>query len=267
MGIFNAKIGSLLTRHSQFQSFLESICLLHAGSCNLNIEYLSDSLICDQVKISNMGSGHCILLFFVICDFEQCNTEFNRLLVRLEQIDFDFCSNGIAIKHLFGIITDGHSKWHIIRRNNEQRHLAKDVLNDPLLANNKSFDLMQVLNKKQSGQCLAKFNQTLAVLARERWQIFEHRHRHEIALYDGHYINDCDINQSLSNLNKITQIIHGLIHEQKQCFAKAFKIALRHNSNLNRPAINPFHELNKNIKNKQCNEYCQLSKKVYNECD
>ena len=271
--VFNSQIGSLVNRNAQIQSFLESILLLHAGKCSLSIEYLSNlQTVCHQIKIQSMGSSHCILFVFVA---EKVNFLLSRLLVKLEEIDFDFCSNGIEMKSFFGIITDGHAKWQIVRRRNEQRFVAKDVFSDPLLARNKNFDLVQILkhlpNKNGESEVdsekLSKFKQTTASLARERWQLFKNRfcdNLHQKALYDG-LVLDCNMNENMSNLKQMSQIIHGLIDEQKHSFSKAFKIALRHNSDLNRPAINPFHELNIKQQRKKWNEYEALSEQVYNE--
>ena len=314
--VFHKQVGSLLTRHAHIQSFLESILILHGGKCNLNIEYLALSpssirqnrmnntsssfpgIICDEIKIGNMGSGYCIILIFVVEKSTSMMTQngLSRLLVKLEQLDMELCSNGINMKHLYGIITDGCSQWMIIRRKNQQRHIAKDVLNDPLLVNNKNFDVNKVLNditnipnamsisqqmnkmlidndSTDSNEETGKFNQVCASLAQERWQLFKSKYENvdydgkylkEKCLYDGYRLQ-CD----LSNLNSTTSLrqlavtIHGMITEQRSDFGAAFKIALRHNSALNRPAINPYHSVNKIQQKKQCDEYLNLCDEVY----
>ena len=47
-------------------------------------------------------------------------------------------------------------------------------------------------------------------------------------------------------------------------FKGALKIALQHNSELNRPAINPYHKVNMTQQNKQIDEYWALCKDAEN---
>ena len=222
-------------------------------------------IICDEIRIGNMGSGHCIIMLFVVETVSNVLNQggLSRLLVKLEEMDLALCSMGIDMKYLYGVLTDGGSQWNVIRRRNVHRNLAKDTLNDPLLNQRYAeFDIETVL-KEGDGTKDSKFQQICASLAQERWKLFKRRFDfaaddgvflRKKALYDG-YVMECDASSSPKHLQNLSSMLHGLIYEQRQQFATAFQRAMRSKPELNRPAIDPYHDVNKEQRRKQFEEY------------
>ena len=244
--------GSLLTRHAHIQALLQSLLLvdsgnLNYGQCNLRVSWCGagdSGLVLDEVCIGGLYG------VVAVCVGKG---GLGRLLLKLEQMDRALLRRGIDVRQLLGLATDGCSQWHLVRRRNKQRLVASDVLNDPLFKNGSNKDAQQQL-------------QAAASLAKERWQLFKRRRDRSGSamspLYDG-CVMDCDMSRSSSELHKISRAIHGLICQQRSDFREAFQAAMRHNSELNRPATNPYHEVNRKQQKKQCQEYLDLCRQGY----
>lgn len=339
--VYHKQIGSLLTRHSHIQSLIESLLLLHSGKCTLNVEYLNPlpklknmqqfgrleqeqlaasmkseanlnstrselfpGIICDEIRIANMGSGF-VIMFIFVCEMMNHNNNndiTSRMLVKLEELDIELCSTGINTSHLYGIITDGHSRWVIIRRNNRCRLLAKDVLNDALLCKSKYFDLKTELLRKMglfvatndningnnsngvgnkskslpnSGDSSSKFESACLSLATERFCLLQNKivkfkqnndNNESISLYDG-CVLECPV-QSTRKLQELSEALHGIISDQCYEFHQAFMKSIQDSNGpnlLNRPAMNPYHHVNIQNNKAAWKEYlgfCQKSQGV-----
>lgn len=292
--MINKQTHSLFIRHSFIQSFLESILILYAGKfqlsteylppkCNQNLEKIFPGVICDQIKIRNMGGcGFSVILVF-ICPKLQSESCLSTMLVQMEIMDKELFAVGVNMRYMYGIITDGsNGRWHFCRRRNSQRKVCMDVLNDPLLTM-----VQKSTHNNNNRKSNVRYDQNCITLAQERWQLFktqmEHEYGHSMnanvnewshkSLYDGCVI-DCKIRDSFSNLKKMSEILYGLIDSQLEDFSEAFHIGLQ-NQNfkkyLERPAINPFHEINQTNQKNEWHEFQSIcnnalqSRKSYEE--
>ena len=128
------------------------MCYVSVCVCKIGNSF--PGIICHEIRVT--GSSF-ITMYVIVC--EKLSSLFNgsglaTLLVKLEQLDIEtLYTHGIDMPHFYGVITDGYNRWGFIRRNNYVRHIAKDILCDPLLTHNQHF----TINNELSNITLPRF--------------------------------------------------------------------------------------------------------------